>query len=77
MLGVGSNVMVRDGGVEGVVIRLPVGVSPRSRSSRRRQRHRRRRRRWTRRVARAAARPAIAGLEFFAGVPGTIGGALT
>jgi UDP-N-acetylmuramate dehydrogenase len=77
MLGVGSNVIVRDGGVEGVVIRLAgrefAGVSIEAED---------------RRVvcgagaldaavARAAARAGISGLEFYAGIPGTIGGALT
>ncbi|MDP3660115.1 UDP-N-acetylmuramate dehydrogenase [Phenylobacterium sp.] len=72
-LGVGSNTLVRDGGVEGVVIRLGRGfakVEPRGETQifagaavpdai----------------VAREAARAGIAGLEFYRGVPGAIGGA--
>ena len=76
-LGVGSNLIVRDGGIEGVVIRLAgrefaqVHIEPAE----------------SRvlagagaldaAVARAAAKAGIAGLEFYAGIPGTIGGALT
>jgi len=73
-LGVGSNTLVRDGGVEGVVIRLGKAfgqVEPRGGS----------------RIfagaatldaalAREAAAAGIAGLEFYRGVPGAIGGAL-
>ncbi|WP_309607031.1 UDP-N-acetylmuramate dehydrogenase [Phenylobacterium sp.] len=75
-LGLGSNVIVRDGGVEGVVIRLAgrgfadirieaggrivAGAGALDAA-----------------VARAAAKGGIAGLEFYAGIPGTIGGALT
>lgn len=75
VLGVGSNVIVRDGGVEGVVIRLAgrawgqvttdglaVTAGAGALDSM---------------VARAAARAGIAGLEFYAGIPGSIGGALT
>jgi UDP-N-acetylmuramate dehydrogenase len=77
VLGVGSNVIVRDGGVEGVVLRLAgrafasvqieaedfkVVAEPGALDAQ---------------VARAAARAGIAGLEFYAGIPGTIGGALT
>ncbi len=72
-IGVGSNLLVRDGGVEGVVIRLGRGfaeVQPREGA----------------RIsagaaapdailAREAAKAGIAGLEFYRGVPGTIGGA--
>jgi UDP-N-acetylmuramate dehydrogenase len=76
-LGVGSNVIVRDGGVPGVVIRLAgrafAGVEAQGDE-----------RRVTSgaaaldaAVARAAAKAGIAGLEFYAGIPGTIGGALT
>jgi UDP-N-acetylmuramate dehydrogenase len=75
VLGVGSNVIVRDGGVEGVVIRLAgrafagirvdgetvtAGAGALDAM-----------------VAKASARAGIAGLEFLAGIPGTIGGALT
>ena len=73
-LGVGSNPLVRDGGVEGVVLRLGKGfsqVEPRGAA----------------RIyagaavldatlAREAASAGIAGLEFYRGVPGSIGGAL-
>jgi UDP-N-acetylmuramate dehydrogenase len=73
-LGVGSNTLVRDGGVEGVVIRLGKAfarVEPRG----------------DRRIfagaavldatlAREAGKAGIAGLEFYRGVPGSIGGAL-
>ncbi len=74
-LGVGSNVIVRDGGLPGVVIRLAgrafAGVSVEGDlitagagaldAA----------------VARAASNAGLAGLEFYGGVPGTIGGALT
>jgi UDP-N-acetylmuramate dehydrogenase len=73
-IGVGSNLLVRDGGVEGVVIRLGRGfngvevlgaTSLRAGAA----------------VpdailARKAADAGIAGLEFYAGIPGTVGGAV-
>jgi UDP-N-acetylmuramate dehydrogenase len=73
VLGVGSNVLVRDGGVPGVVIRLGrafaglgidgtdilAGAAAMDVN-----------------VARLASTAGIAGLEFLSGVPGTIGGAL-
>jgi UDP-N-acetylmuramate dehydrogenase len=73
VVGVGSNLLVRDGGAEGVVIRLGRAfgaVEPRGEA----------------RVfagaavldavlAREAAKAGIAGLEFYRGVPGTVGGA--
>ena len=75
VLGVGSNVIVRDGGVEGVVIRLAgrpfAGIATEcdtitagagALDSM---------------VAKASAKAGLAGLEFYAGIPGTIGGALT
>jgi UDP-N-acetylmuramate dehydrogenase len=77
VLGVGSNVIVRDGGIEGVVIRLAgrsfaelhvdevdssIIATPGALDSA---------------LAKVAAKAGIAGLEFYAGVPGTIGGALT
>ncbi|HEV2533178.1 UDP-N-acetylmuramate dehydrogenase [Phenylobacterium sp.] len=72
-LGVGSNTLVRDGGVEGVVVRLGRGfakVEARDGA----------------RIfagaavpdailAREAAKAGIAGLEFYRGVPGSVGGA--
>ena len=73
VLGVASNTIVRDGGVEGVVVRLGPGFGRVSTDGLR----------VTAgaaaldsRVAKAAAKAGIAGLEFYAGVPGTIGGAL-
>jgi len=73
MLGVGSNLLVRDGGVRGAVVRLGrpfstvtvedervmagAGASDVN-------------------VAMAAGRAGLAGLEFLRGIPGTVGGAL-
>lgn len=74
VVGVGSNLLVRDGGIRGVVIRLGAtfghveildnhqlraGAAALDMS-----------------VARKAAAAGIAGLEFYAGIPGSIGGAL-
>src|SRR6202163_2619459 len=74
VVGVGSNLIVRDGGVAGVVIRLSprgfgeanaegdvVSAGPAA---------------LEKRVAETAASANISGLEFFFGIPGTIGGAL-
>lgn len=77
VLGSGSNVIVRDGGIEGVVVRLAgrgfgevaldetaaqlIAGAAVLDAA----------------VARAAAKGGLAGLEFFAGIPGSIGGALT
>ncbi len=73
VIGVGSNLLVRDGGVRGVVIRLgrfftDISVDNNSLhvGAGAMDVH----------VARAAADAGIAGLEFLVGVPGTIGGAL-
>lgn len=73
VVGVGSNLLVRDGGVSGVVIRLGRGFNQISCEG-------------TRvtagaaaldvMVAKAAQKAGIAGLEFYRGIPGTIGGAL-
>ena len=76
VLGAASNTIVRDGGVEGVVVRLGrafadiaiepdqgraiVGAAALDGA-----------------LARAAAKAGLAGLEFYAGIPGTVGGALT
>lgn len=73
VVGVGSNLLVRDGGIEGTVIRLGPGFSKVSVDGK------------TvtagaaaldAKVARAAAKEGVAGLAFMAGIPGTIGGAL-
>jgi UDP-N-acetylmuramate dehydrogenase len=74
VIGVGSNLLVRDGGVPGVVIRLGRGFNEVSALSA------------TRiragaavpdvRLAQAAAKAGIAGLAFYRGIPGTVGGAL-
>lgn len=72
-IGVGSNLLVRDGGVRGVVLRLggdfaritvegeevTAGAAALDAN-----------------VAKTAANHGLTGLEFFAGIPGTIGGAL-
>lgn len=72
-LGVGSNLLVRDGGIAGVVVRLgkgftniaihdgflDVGAGVLDST-----------------IAKIAAEEGLAGLEFFSGIPGTIGGAL-
>ena len=74
-LGVGSNTLVRDGGVEGVVIRLAgrafsrierVGDRRLSAGAAALDAH----------LAREAAAAGLAGLEFYRGVPGSVGGAL-
>jgi len=74
VIGVGSNLIVRDGGLPGVVIRLgPRGFGEASAqgdvvtagaAA------------LDKRVAEVAANAGISGLEFFFGIPGTIGGAL-
>jgi UDP-N-acetylmuramate dehydrogenase len=77
VLGVGSNIIVRDGGIEGVVIRLVGGPFNRIETDPA-----------TAcvtagagvpdaMVARAAAKAGIGGLEFLVGIPGSVGGALT
>jgi UDP-N-acetylmuramate dehydrogenase len=73
VIGVGSNLLVRDGGIAGVVIRLPAafgkvdvdGLRIRAGAAA-----------LDSAVSRRAADAGIAGLEFLRGVPGTIGGAL-
>ena len=73
ILGVASNTLVRDGGVKGVVIRLGPSFGSVTTDGK------------TvtagaaaldNKVAKEAAKAGIAGLEFYAGIPGTIGGAL-
>ena len=73
IIGVGSNLLVRDGGIPGAVVRLSSafgkiqtdGLRVRAGAAA-----------LDGAVARAAADAGIAGLEFLRGVPGTIGGAL-
>ena len=73
-IGVGSNLIVRDGGVEGVVIRL----SPRGFGEIKTEADivRAGTAALDKRVAEAAAAASIGGLEFYFGIPGSIGGAL-
>ena len=75
VLGVGSNVIIRDGGVPGVVVRLAgrafAGVEIEG------DRITAGSAALDAAVARASAKGGLAGLEFYAGIPGTIGGALT
>ena len=73
-VGVGSNLIVRDGGVPGVVVRLPksmakVTVEPGSRV-------RAGAAAMGISVASAARDAGIAGMEFLRGIPGTVGGAV-
>ncbi|WP_072372935.1 UDP-N-acetylmuramate dehydrogenase [Hyphomicrobium sp. NDB2Meth4] len=74
VVGLGSNLLVRDGGVEGVVIRLGKGFASVTAEPDARVRA------GTAvpdvKVARAAADAGIAGLAFYRGIPGSIGGAL-
>jgi UDP-N-acetylmuramate dehydrogenase len=74
VIGLGSNLIVRDGGIEGVVIRLgrgfgDVAVEPG---------HRLRAGAAVpdQRVAKAAQEAGLAGLAFMRGIPGAVGGAL-
>jgi UDP-N-acetylmuramate dehydrogenase len=73
-IGVGSNLLVRDGGVKGVVVRLGKGFSNLSAESN----HRLRAGAAVLdvRAARFAAEHGIDALTFLRGIPGTIGGAL-
>jgi UDP-N-acetylmuramate dehydrogenase len=74
MIGLGSNLLVRDGGLPGVVIRLGRGFAAVAAEPEHRVRA------GTAvpdvKVARAAAEGGIAGLAFYRGIPGCIGGAL-
>ncbi|RAK66443.1 UDP-N-acetylmuramate dehydrogenase [Phenylobacterium kunshanense] len=77
VLGVGSNVIIRDGGVPGAVIRLVGRAFAGVEADPQTQRIVAGSAALDAQVARAAAKAGIAGLEFYAGIPGTIGGALT
>jgi UDP-N-acetylmuramate dehydrogenase len=72
-VGVGSNLIVRDGGVPGVVVRLPKAMA---RVSIEQGRVRAGAGAMGITVASAARDAGIAGLEFLRGIPGTIGGAV-
>ena len=72
-IGVGSNVLVRDGGVEGVVVRLARGFA--GIEARPDNRIFAGAAVLDANLARAAGKAGIAGLEFYRGVPGAIGGA--
>ena len=73
VIGVGSNLLVRDGGIPGVVVRLPGAFGKIAIEG---DRIRAGAASLDAAVARAAADAGIGGLEFLRGVPGTIGGAL-
>ena len=73
-VGVGSNLLVRDGGVQGVVIRL--GKVFAKTEAEDESRIRAGAGALDVAVAKAAATAGIGGLEFFIGIPGSIGGAL-
>ena len=73
VIGVGSNLLVRDGGIPGVVIRLPAAFGKISVEG---TRLRAGAAALDAAVARAAAEAGIGGLEFLRGIPGTVGGAL-
>ena len=73
VIGVGSNLLVRDGGVPGVVVRLSAAFG---KIEVRDGRVRAGAAALDAQVAKAAADAGIAGLEFLRGVPGTVGGAL-
>jgi UDP-N-acetylmuramate dehydrogenase len=75
-IGVGSNLIVRDGGVPGVVIRL-AGRAFAQIEALGDARIRAGAGALDSMVAKGAAKAGIAGLEFYVGVPGTVGGALT
>ncbi|HTT84038.1 MAG TPA: UDP-N-acetylmuramate dehydrogenase [Rhizomicrobium sp.] len=73
VIGVGSNLLVRDGGVRGIVIRLSANFG---RCTIEDDRVRAGAAALDANVARAAAEAGLGGLEFLRGIPGTIGGAL-
>ena len=73
VIGVGSNLLVRDGGVPGVTIRLGRGLAHIAVDH---EEVRVGAGALDRIVALAAAEAGLAGLEFLSGIPGTIGGSL-
>lgn len=75
-IGVGSNLIIRDGGVPGVVVRLGRGFNAIAADESGAPEITAGAAALDARVAAAAAEAGIAGLEFLRGVPGAIGGAL-
>ena len=73
VIGIGSNILVRDGGIPGVTVRLGRGLA---RIAIEREEVRVGAGVLDRVVAFAAAEAGITGLEFLSGIPGTIGGSL-
>ena len=73
VIGVGSNLLVRDGGIRGTVIRLGPGFGKVTTDG---ARVRAGAGALDASVAKRAATAGIGGLEFYRGIPGTIGGAL-
>jgi len=73
VLGVASNTLIRDGGIKGVVIRLGADFA---RIETQGQKIIAGAAALDSKVAKAAAHAGLAGLEFYAGIPGSIGGAL-
>lgn len=73
VLGAASNTLVRDGGVEGVVVRLGRAFAAVSTDN---VRVTAGAAALDAQVSKAAAKAGIAGLEFYSGVPGAIGGAV-
>lgn len=73
VIGIGSNVLIRDGGVDGIVVRLgkafanvaTIGLEVHCGAAA-----------MDANVARAAQQKGIAGLEFLVGIPGSVGGAI-
>ena len=74
LLGLGSNTLVRDGGVEGVVVITQGALSKLEYSTT--QEVRAEAGVASAQLARSTARTGFSGLEFMAGIPGTVGGAL-
>jgi UDP-N-acetylmuramate dehydrogenase len=74
VLGAGSNTIVRDGGIAGLVVRLGRGFN--EIAAQEGNRVRAGTAALDLMVARAAQKASIAGLAFLSGIPGTIGGAL-
>lgn len=73
VIGVGSNLLVRDGGIAGAVIRLPASFAKIAAEG---DLVRAGAAALDANVARVAADAGLGGLEFLRGIPGTIGGAL-